>query len=683
MKDLYKKFLSRENFELSYSRVIHWQNNGYKDFYKTDMKAFSLFLSNNLDQLISEIKESKFEPHNGCVYYIPKKNYLSRPITLLNFIDLLVYQAITNIVMDEIKNDFTVNENQIVFGNIINKDTNTSHYFQFKNWKRQWKTYKKAIKESYNKGYNYISEFDIASFYDCIDHERLLDILKKYGICDEIIELFQKCLKRWTICQTTTLPKRCGIPQGPECSGFWGELYLKGIDDLVVNCHLDIKYLRYADDIKIMSNQEQICHKAIALLDFYCKDSCLIAQSGKIITKKLDAKTINEYINLSGLKLSNISYEYKAKGNLDDATHNKVKKKLKASFDKTSPLYLDKTVIKFAFFKLNKDDEVKEIILKYFNELYLMFEGPIYYLNKFYPTDKTVLDRISSLFQNDDTIFQYNKAVVFNLFKELPFSQNIFESVVRNNNQRYWIVKYYAAFWLKRVKKPELVKFLFEKPQNYFIKREKIITCFDLSVSNEEQYLFAQKFYKDEDMLSLIAFYKYPIYKSFSEDEASDYILNILRLNRSDYIGSYLKSEFKIAKTDSKKLIYTLKKDPDVYNESINDLIKFNEFKGSKYPDIALQAIDLWHNILVDLINPAQNIEYGNKIKLLKNELPYCYNGFDIIHEARNQKTNAHYKDKMKKVRNIITAVDFKTLLEKADLCNMYIELCKFFNAKG
>ena len=73
MNDLYKKFLSRENFELSYSRVIHWQNNGYKDFYKTDMKAFSLFLSNNLDQLISEIKESKFEPHNGCVYYIPKK----------------------------------------------------------------------------------------------------------------------------------------------------------------------------------------------------------------------------------------------------------------------------------------------------------------------------------------------------------------------------------------------------------------------------------------------------------------------------------------------------------------------------------------------------------------------------------------------------------------------------------
>lgn len=130
-------------------------------------------------------------------------------------------------------------------------------------------------------------------------------------------------------------------------------------------------------------------------------------------------------------------------------------------------------------------------------------------------------------------------------------------------------------------------------------------------------------------------------------------------------------------------MIYTLKKDPDVYNESINDLIKFNEFKGSKYPDIALQAIDLWHNILVDLINPAQNVEYGNKIKLLKNELPYCYNGFDIIHEARNQKTNAHYKDKMKKVRNIITAVDFKTLLEKADLCNMYIELCKFFNAKG
>ncbi len=158
----------------------------------------------------------------------PKKNFLSRPIALLNFIDLIVYQAIANVIMYEVVEDFAISDNRIVFGNIINRDKDSSFFFQFKIWKQQWKSYKKAIESHYNQGYKYLAEFDIASFYDFIDHSILTNILHNIGIDDSLIQLFQKCLKCWALYSNTGLVSegRCGIPQGPECSGFFAELYL-------------------------------------------------------------------------------------------------------------------------------------------------------------------------------------------------------------------------------------------------------------------------------------------------------------------------------------------------------------------------------------------------------------------------------------------------------------------------
>ena len=229
---IYEEFLSRQNFELAFYRIKHGTNQSYKYFYKPDIKAFELFLGSNIEQLIDEIKSGKYSPQKACMYYIPKKNFLSRPIALLNFIDLIVYQAIANVIMYEVVEDFAISDNRIVFGNIINRDKDSSFFFQFKIWKQQWKSYKKAIESHYNQGYKYLAEFDIASFYDFIDHSILTNILHNIGIDDSLIQLLQKCLKCWALYSNTGLVSegRCGIPQGPECSGFFAELYLREID---------------------------------------------------------------------------------------------------------------------------------------------------------------------------------------------------------------------------------------------------------------------------------------------------------------------------------------------------------------------------------------------------------------------------------------------------------------------
>ena len=56
--DLYERFLSKENFELAYSRLKHAPNNAYKFFYEKDLDVFGFLLGNNIEQLINEIKSN-------------------------------------------------------------------------------------------------------------------------------------------------------------------------------------------------------------------------------------------------------------------------------------------------------------------------------------------------------------------------------------------------------------------------------------------------------------------------------------------------------------------------------------------------------------------------------------------------------------------------------------------------
>ena len=96
--DQYDRFLSKENFMLAFLRIKTMRRNEYKEFYYKDISAFEAFLDANINQLINDIKENKYQPRPVCKYYVPKNKNLARPFSLLGFIDLIVYQAICNIV---------------------------------------------------------------------------------------------------------------------------------------------------------------------------------------------------------------------------------------------------------------------------------------------------------------------------------------------------------------------------------------------------------------------------------------------------------------------------------------------------------------------------------------------------------------------------------------------------------
>ena len=168
----FNQFLTIENFILAYNRLQTSSRNLYKELYHEDLKIFGLFLEQNIKALINEIEQEIFSAESSYKIFVPKKNNLVRPLSLLKFKDLLVYQAIINTISENVWDDISDYYNNIVFGNIYttSKDSEKDRIFFFKPWKQQWKMFEKRTINYYENGYKFLTEFDIASFFDIIDH---------------------------------------------------------------------------------------------------------------------------------------------------------------------------------------------------------------------------------------------------------------------------------------------------------------------------------------------------------------------------------------------------------------------------------------------------------------------------------------------------------------------------------
>lgn len=411
----YEQFLSTDNFKLAFARLRSASRNLYKSIYYEDLRIFGLFLDENIETAINQIKQDIYKPEKCHKIFIPKKDNLVRPLSILTFIDLLTYQAMANVIADTSFDVIAPFYDNIIFGNIVNPTTanKTDREFFYKSWKKKWKRFNEVSKSNFDSGYKYLSEFDIASFFDTIDHNILCEILTNtFKVDTNILTLLSRCLETWTADSNhQSFKSKHGIPQGPISSPFLADLYLFYIDTEIkkLNKKYDFKYLRYVDDIRIFAKDKLVSQKIIASLDLVSRDLGLIPQGSKILIKEVT--DIDKELKIQNSKFSEITKEYKEEnegkplGFLKAKTHKRLKARFINCFDETSDeVYLDKTVIGFSLYKLNKDDIVKDKILANSNLLLTHFEGILFYLKKHYSTATDVLAFLNKIL-NDEDIF--------------------------------------------------------------------------------------------------------------------------------------------------------------------------------------------------------------------------------------------------------------------------------------
>ncbi|MDG6887110.1 reverse transcriptase domain-containing protein [Clostridium perfringens] len=113
--------------------------------------------------------------------------------------------------------------------------------------------YISMLKKSVSK-YKYANKYDISNFYGNINHKILFDKLKSYNVDKDLLKLIRLAITTDTVplYVKSNKKKRKGLPQGLPISNILADIYIYEIDKSFLD--LDVKIVRYVDDIIIMYN---------------------------------------------------------------------------------------------------------------------------------------------------------------------------------------------------------------------------------------------------------------------------------------------------------------------------------------------------------------------------------------------------------------------------------------------
>jgi RNA-directed DNA polymerase len=111
-------------------------------------------------------------------------------------------------------------------------------------------------------GYKYTVDVDLKSYFDTIEHDRLVRELHKYVADNSLIALVKKFLQAEVLDGLEHWTPTAGAPQGAIISPLLSNLYLNELDHLMASAGYEMT--RYADDLVIQCRTAEEAEAALA-----------------------------------------------------------------------------------------------------------------------------------------------------------------------------------------------------------------------------------------------------------------------------------------------------------------------------------------------------------------------------------------------------------------------------------
>ena len=277
------------NLRRAYRWTMSNPDAAYKSYFRDSYDAFAIASDTHLKWIKGEGLKDRYEVAHASKVLLPKPSGVLRPITLLKVEDQIVYQAIVNVISDELKKTTKNRYEKRVFAHLY--AGKASKFFNIK-WQRSYKAFSNRFRDCHSRGFDHVANFDLTSFYDSIDHHVLVYFLRQLKIDEETIEFLMLCLRKWTSSTWSNGPANIyhehGIPQGPLPSGMLSEVVLQHLDTAGEQGGRRTFYLRYVDDIKILAKTEKDLRAKLIKLDIASKEIGLFPQTSKINIRKIN-----------------------------------------------------------------------------------------------------------------------------------------------------------------------------------------------------------------------------------------------------------------------------------------------------------------------------------------------------------------------------------------------------------
>ena len=215
---LYRLLFNEELFYVAYQKIA---SNGGSTTKGSDGRSIDGMSLARIETLIASLKDESYQPHPSRRVHIPKKNGKTRPLGIPAFEDKLVQEVVRMILEAIYEGHFET----------------TSHGFRPK---RSCHTALLHIQKTFN-GAKWFIEGDIKGFFDNIDHDVLVGILRERISDDRFIRLIRKFLKAGYVEDWTFHNTYSGTPQGGIVSPILANIYLDKLDKYVK------EYIRHFD----------------------------------------------------------------------------------------------------------------------------------------------------------------------------------------------------------------------------------------------------------------------------------------------------------------------------------------------------------------------------------------------------------------------------------------------------
>ena len=238
--ELMDKILSQKNLQEAMKRVK--SNKGASGIDKMSVEEIDEYFSKHIEEIKTSIWEKKYRPRAVKRVYIPKPNGKKRPLGIPVVVDRVIQQAVAQVFSELYDECFS------------------EHSYGF----RPNRSAHQAMEEVLfylNEGCEWVIDLDIETYFDTVNHDKLISILREKVKDDVTLHLVRSFLRAGIMEDGIIHRNEEGVPQGGPLSPILSNIYLDRFDKELESRGL--RFVRYADDCNIFVKSEMSANRVM------------------------------------------------------------------------------------------------------------------------------------------------------------------------------------------------------------------------------------------------------------------------------------------------------------------------------------------------------------------------------------------------------------------------------------
>ena len=275
--ELIEVITSKENLNRAYKKVV--ENKGAGGIDKMTVAELGDYIRENKDSIVKSLRNRTYMPKPVRRVYIAKSNGKKRPLGIPTVVDRTIQQAIAQPISDIYEEVFS----EYSYGFRPNRSCHDAI---------------KQVLEYLNDGYEWVIDIDIEQFFDKVNHDKLIQILREQVNDSTTLNLIRKYLRAGVMENGLEKATKTGVPQGGPLSVILSNIYLDKLDKELEERGL--RFTRYADDVLIFTRSEMSANRVMKSISDWLERKLFLKVNA---TKtKVARPTRSKYLGFTFLK---------------------------------------------------------------------------------------------------------------------------------------------------------------------------------------------------------------------------------------------------------------------------------------------------------------------------------------------------------------------------------------------